>query len=109
MKASEVLRRYAAEERNFRGVNLRGKSFKGQDLSGVDFSEADIHSANFTGANLTDANFAGAKCGLQKRWAILLVISSWILAVISGFFSIFANGLVSLNFDPFSQENHILG
>ncbi len=42
MKAAEVLRRYAAGERNFRGVNLRGQSFKGADLSGADFSYADI-------------------------------------------------------------------
>ena len=74
MKASEVLKRYQARERNFRRVNLRGQSFKGQDLAGADFSEADIRSTNFT----------GAKCGLQKRWAIVLVLISWLLAGISG-------------------------
>lgn len=41
MKADEVLRQYAAGERDFRRVNLRGQSFKGKDLSGADFSEAD--------------------------------------------------------------------
>ncbi len=84
MKASEILRRYQAGERNFQRVNLRGQSFKGKDLSGADFSEADIRSANFTGANLRGANFCGAKCGLQKSWAILLVMLSWLLAGISG-------------------------
>jgi uncharacterized protein YjbI with pentapeptide repeats len=50
MKADEVLRRYAAGERDFHRVNLRGQSFKGKDLSGADFSEADIRGANFTNA-----------------------------------------------------------
>ncbi|MGQ4648368.1 pentapeptide repeat-containing protein [Lyngbya aestuarii] len=41
MKAEEVLRRYAAGERGFRRVNLRGQSFKGKNLSGADFSEGE--------------------------------------------------------------------
>lgn len=83
MKASEVLKRCAAGERNFQRLNLRGQSFKNQDLSGADFSEADIRSANFTGANLSGANFTGTKCGLQRRWQILLVIISIFIAAIS--------------------------
>ena len=85
MKASqEVLQKYAAGERNFQRLNLRGKSFKGKDLAGVNFSQADIRSANFAGANLREANFTGAKCGLQKRWAILLTIPVWLLACQAG-------------------------
>ena len=88
LTASEVLRRYAAGERNFRRVNLRGQSFKGKDLSGADFREADIRGTKFTSANLRGAKFCGVKAGLQKRWAVGLVIFSGILLAISGFFSI---------------------
>ncbi len=101
MKAQEVLRRYKEGNRNFRGANLRGQSFKGQDLSGADFSEADIRSANFTNAKLRDTNFTQAKAGLQRRWAIGLVLVSWFMAIIFGFFSAFPS-LVFLVF--FSEE-----
>ena len=99
MKASEVLKRYRAGERNFQRVNLRGQSFKGKDLSGADFSEADLRSTNFTGATLRGANFTDAKCGLQRRWATFLAIFSWLLAGISGYGSLVAANLVSLIFD----------
>ncbi|NJL81481.1 MAG: pentapeptide repeat-containing protein [Richelia sp. SM2_1_7] len=70
---------------DYSGQNLRGRSYKGQNLEGADFSHADIRGTNFTGANLRGANFTGAKAGLQKRWALLLVLLSWLLSAISGF------------------------
>jgi uncharacterized protein YjbI with pentapeptide repeats len=50
MDASELLERYAAGERNFRGV----------DLAGADLSHADLHSANLFDANLRRANLSAA-------------------------------------------------
>jgi uncharacterized protein YjbI with pentapeptide repeats len=70
MRATEVLKQYEAERRDFSGENLRGQSFKRKDLSGANFSGADIRGANFTNAKLTGANFSRAKAGLQRRWAI---------------------------------------
>ena len=81
---------------DFSGQNLRGRSFKGVDLTGADFSCADIRSTDFTGAILRETKFCRAKAGLQRRWAIFLVMISWLLGGISGFFSALAGGMVSL-------------
>ena len=98
MKAAEVLKRYAAGERDFRGANLRGQSFKGENLSGADFSGADIRSANFTRARLCGANFSWAKAGLQKRWVTALVLVSWLLSGVVGSLSAFVGALILLAF-----------
>ena len=68
-------------------INLRGADLREKNLSGVDFSKADIRSTNFTGATLGGAKFCKAKAGLQKRWAIGLVIVSLFIAFVSGLFS----------------------
>lgn len=109
MKASEVLTEYQAGRRNFQRVNLRGQSFKGQDLSGADFSEADIRSANFAGANLRGAKFCGAKCGLKRRWEIIVTILSWWLSGISGIVALMAGVFGELIFDDSSLDNQIAG
>jgi uncharacterized protein YjbI with pentapeptide repeats len=97
MKAEELLRRYAAGERDFRGVNLRGQSFKGKDLSGANFSEADIRGANFTNAKLTGANFSGGKAGLQQRRVFFFVSVALTLLGLSGLASVISgNYLASL-------------
>ncbi|MEM9274833.1 MAG: pentapeptide repeat-containing protein [Cyanobacteria bacterium P01_F01_bin.143] len=105
MKAAEVLRRYAAGERNFQRENLRGQSFKGADLSGADFSEADIRGTNFKYANLRGVNFTGAKAGLQRLRALLLVIFCWLIAGISGLGSFLAGSFVSLIFEAYTLDN----
>lgn len=89
MKAREVLRLYAAGERNFRNANLRGTNFKSQELSGADFSGADIRSANFTNATLQDVNFTQVTAGLLQQWKVvqlcLLAIVAGTLGVLQGF------------------------
>ena len=92
--------------RNFRGENLKGANFKSailkganfkkQDLTGADFSYADIRSADFSGANLKDANLSHTKAGLQRRWAISLVIFSLLLSIVSGFGSAIASAYLGL-------------
>ncbi|HCF28974.1 MAG TPA: hypothetical protein DEV81_17625, partial [Cyanobacteria bacterium UBA11049] len=100
MKAEEVLKRYRAGERNFRRVKLQGQSFKDEDLSGADFSEADIRGANFTKANLKGANFSHARAGLQRRWAIVLLIVSFLLSALLGIISLISGGLTAYFFSP---------
>lgn len=85
MKADEVLKRYAAGERDFRCANLRGQSLQGKNLSGADFSKADIRGANFTNAYLKGAKFCKVKAGLQRRWAVFIVTVSLLFGALSGF------------------------
>jgi len=87
MKAEEVLRRYAAGERNFSGANLQRCNFKGQNLSDANFSYADIRSTNFTEANLSGANFTRAKAGLQRRWVVFQTIVASLLLPLLNFTS----------------------
>ncbi|NEN97052.1 MAG: pentapeptide repeat-containing protein, partial [Moorea sp. SIO3I7] len=102
MKAKEVLRRYAAGQRDFRRVNLRGQSFQGKDLSGADFSEADIRGAKFTNTNLREAKICGAKGGLEPQWLILLVtilfLLSALIGLVSGSSSIFVPSTLAPEF-----------
>ncbi|MFG6105346.1 pentapeptide repeat-containing protein [Leptothoe sp. EHU-05/26/07-4] len=109
MKASEVLRLYEAGRRDFKGVSLRGQNFKGKDLSGADFSGADIRSTNFTNANLTGVDFSRAQAGLQRRWAVGLVVVSLLLLFFSGFLSGIAGAFVSVIFDSSNLDNQITG
>lgn len=95
MKASEILAKYAAGERNFHGVNLRGQSFKAQNLSGVDLSQADIHGVDFTYANLSQANLSEVKAGLTNNWVIFLLGSTWLLQGLLIFFVLLISYIIT--------------
>ncbi|MEM9927887.1 MAG: pentapeptide repeat-containing protein, partial [Cyanobacteria bacterium P01_D01_bin.50] len=69
---------------DFSGKKLRGKSFKGQDLTGADFSYMDIRSTDFSDAKLIGANFSNAVMGLQRRWAIVLILYAFLLSLLAG-------------------------
>lgn len=99
MKASEVLKEYAAGKRNFHSENLRSQSFQGQDLSGADFSNAELYGTNFTGATLEGTIFCGAKCGLQKRCLTFLVIRSCCIAGMSGIGPLVSSPFILMIFD----------
>lgn len=68
----------------FAQQSLRGRSFRGQDLRGANFSGCDIRGADFRGADLTGANLRGAQTGLQRRWALVLALSSMGIAAAMG-------------------------
>jgi uncharacterized protein YjbI with pentapeptide repeats len=84
MKAQELLLRYSAGERNFRYANLRGQSFREQDLSEIDLSYADIRGTSFNHAILRGANFTQAKAGLQLHTKLILLLTSFLVAVVLG-------------------------
>ena len=109
MKASEVLKRYAAGERNFQRINLQGESFKGKDLSGSDFSEANIQGTNFTKTNLENCQFRGVKAGQLKIYKLLIIIAVWLISVLPAFSSYWTGEIaVKLLIMP-SLENTITG
>ena len=89
--------------------NLRGRSFKGQNLEGADFCYTDIRGANFAGANLRGANFTGAKAGLQRPWAIFLVMFFWLLLGTSGFLFRFNSDQMSHIFNFSYIEAQFIG
>jgi|GEM_PF-2135629 len=109
MKASDVLKRYNNGRIDFSSECLRGESFKGMNLAGANFNEADIRGANFTNANLRGAKFCSAKAGLQRRWAVFLVVVSWLLSTLSGVFPLWIGVAAVLLFDSTSAENLIVG
>lgn len=90
---------------NYRRAKLRGKSFKGQDLTGADFSYCDIRGADFTDAILRGANFSHAKAGLQRRWAIALVIFALLLSAVSGLLSAVGGSLLGFIVVNGNREN----
>jgi uncharacterized protein YjbI with pentapeptide repeats len=88
MKASEVIKQYNEGRRDFRGENLRGQSFKKANLSGAGFNECDIRGTNFKEITLIGTKFTNAKARLQKQWIVISLMGLYLLAAVSGIFSI---------------------
>ena len=61
---AEVLRRYQAGERDFRGADLRSLRFRGASLACADFSGADLRGTDFLDTDLKETKFVGVRCGL---------------------------------------------
>ena len=75
--AEELLERYAAGERDFRGadlcrVDLRGANLRGANLRWANLIGTNLNQADLTGANLIEVELRGASlCGTDFRGAIL--------------------------------------
>jgi uncharacterized protein YjbI with pentapeptide repeats len=68
MNPNELLRRYAAGERNFSGVDLSGADLSGAYLHNTNFTKANLYQANLTKANITSATLVGTN--LEKATLI---------------------------------------
>ena len=60
MDREELLRRYAAGERDFSKTSLRGIFLDKTDLRNINLSGADLSGADFSGVNLSGADLSGA-------------------------------------------------
>jgi uncharacterized protein YjbI with pentapeptide repeats len=98
LKAREVLRLYAAGERDFRGTILRGCNFSSVDLSGADFSGADIRSASFVDAVLKRSKFSHSRGGLQRRWVVVQLALIVVVSTLAGFLQGYSSGLIGYYF-----------
>jgi hypothetical protein len=54
MKAQELLTKYKAGQRDFRGVSLRGENLAWANLAHIDFRAANLQDVNLSGADLSD-------------------------------------------------------
>ena len=101
LTAKQILQRYAAGERDFRGAILNGCNFSGANLSGADFSGAQIRGTRFVDATLIGTKFCHAETGPANYWelvrllAILIAIPCGFLQAVASFYIGF--GLSSLD------------
>lgn len=98
LKAKDVLRLYAAGERDFRGAILRGCNFQEADLSEADFTGADAQSAKFVDAHLYHSNFSKVKCGRTTFLARLNDCMIFCLNLIFSGLYIVAGGITGIAF-----------
>lgn len=89
MNVRELLKRYAAGERDFRCVDLSAKKRRGArlvdaDLSGADLSRANLSRTNLSGANLSGANLIGADLSAANLNRTYLIKANLSKANLSG-------------------------
>jgi uncharacterized protein YjbI with pentapeptide repeats len=60
MNTVELIEKYQAGERDFKGANLTGANLRGANLTGANLTGANLRGADLRGANLTGANLRGA-------------------------------------------------
>ena len=60
MTTQELLSAYAAGQRNFAGLDLKGAFLRGASFEKADLEGADLEGADLCGVNLRDANLEGA-------------------------------------------------
>ena len=66
MDVREILKQYAAGERDFSGLNLAEVNLSAANLSGANLSEVNLSVANLSGANLSGANLSRAKLNVAR-------------------------------------------
>lgn len=87
LKERDVLRLYAAGERDFQSTTLRDCNFRSADLSGADFSGTDIRGTNFSKSILHETIFDNCKSGLLAHQIIYAALASTITLLIFGIVS----------------------
>ena len=66
MNVREIIKKYAAGERDFCGLNLSELNLSTANLSGADLSDANLSVANLSGANLSGTNLSRAKLNVAR-------------------------------------------
>lgn len=87
---AEVLRRYQAGERDFRGADLRSLRLRCATLAGSDFSGADLRGTDLLGADLREVKFIGCRCGLPLVRSLGLGVVGFAIGFMAGFIQFYA-------------------
>lgn len=66
MQAEDIIKKYAAGERDFSGMDLTEINLSRANLTGANFRNATLSIANLSGANLSEADLTGAKLNVAR-------------------------------------------
>ncbi|MEM1311428.1 MAG: pentapeptide repeat-containing protein [Cyanobacteria bacterium P01_H01_bin.153] len=112
LTAKQVLQRYGAGERDFRGAILDGCDFCEANLSGADFSGAKIRGTRFVDATLIGTKFCHAEAGpstgrrIFQLLAALIAIPCGFLQAVASFY--FGLAVTTLGADPLGSHFPII-